>query len=60
VALAALATKVTCAAAGLALALALQLRGEGWNETRRKFCWRALAVLSATALAAAAFLRWFS
>ena len=60
VALAALATKVTCAAGGLALALALQLRGERWNETRRKVCWRVLAVLAATALAAAAFLRWFS
>jgi len=60
VAVAALATKITCAAGGLPLALLLQSRGERWNETRRELCWRALAVLAATALAAAAFLRWFS
>jgi hypothetical protein len=60
VAAAAFAIKVTCATAGLALALLLQLRGDRWSETRRRLCWRALAVLAATALAAAAFLRWFS
>lgn len=60
VALAALATKVTCAAVGLALALLYQLRGERWSEAQRKLAWRALAALAATALAAAAFLRWFS
>lgn len=60
VAVAALAIKVTCAIAGLALALLLQSRGERWPETRRRLSWRVLAVLGATALAAAAFLRWFS
>lgn len=60
VAVAALTTKVACAAAGLALALLLQLRGERWNEGQRKLAWRALALLGATALFAAAFLRWFS
>ncbi|MGH8725517.1 MAG: hypothetical protein ACREU1_11715 [Burkholderiales bacterium] len=60
VAVAALTTKVTCAVAGLALVLLLQSRGERWNEPQRKLSWRALAVLAATALAAAAFLRWFS
>lgn len=60
VAVAALSTKVTCAAVGLALALLLQSRGQRWNATRRKLCWRGLAALAATALAAAAFLRWFS
>ena len=60
VAVAALAIKVTCAAAGLPLALLLHSRGERWTETRRRLSWRALAVLAATALAAAAFLRWFS
>ena len=60
VAVAALAIKITCAAAGLALALFLQSRGERWNEVRRRYSWRALAVLGAGALAAAAFLRWFS
>lgn len=60
VAVAALAIKVACATAGVALALLLQSGGERWPETRRRLSWRALAVLAATALAAAAFLRWFS
>ena len=60
VATAALAIKITCAIAGLALALFLLSRGERWNEMRRRYSWRALAVFAATALAAAAFLRWFS
>jgi len=60
VAVAALAIKITCAAAGLPLALVLQSRSELWNETQRQLSWRALAVLAVTALAAAAFLRWFS
>jgi len=60
VAVAALTTKIACAAAGLSLALLFQLRGARWNEAQRKLSWRALAVLAATALFAAAFLRWFS
>jgi hypothetical protein len=60
VAVAALALKVACAMAGLAFALLLLSRGERWPETQRRLSWRALAVLGATALAAAAFLRWFS
>ena len=60
VAVAALATKVACAAGGLALALLSLSRSERWNEKRRRLLWRALALLAATALAAAAFLRWFS
>lgn len=60
VAVAALAIKVACAIAGLALALLLQSRGGRWNESPRRLSWRALAALAATALAAAAFLRWFS
>ena len=60
VAVAALAIKITCAIAGLALALLLQSRGERWNETQIRRSWRSLAVLGAAALAAAAFLRWFS
>ncbi|MBI3157417.1 MAG: hypothetical protein HYZ20_18715 [Burkholderiales bacterium] len=60
VAVAALVTKLACAAGGLALALRLQSRAERWNEVQRKLSWRALAALAATALAAAAFLRWFS
>ncbi len=60
VAIAALALKVTCAVSGLALSLLLHSRTERWPETRRRLSWRVLAVLGATALAAAAFLRWFS
>ncbi|MGH8788123.1 MAG: hypothetical protein ACREYA_23960 [Cupriavidus necator] len=60
VAIAALATKIACAAAGLALALTCQFRAGQWNPTWRALSWRALAALAATALVAAAFLRWFS
>jgi hypothetical protein len=60
VAVAALATKVTCAVGGLALALLSLTRSERWNEKQRRPLWRALALLATTALAAAAFLRWFS
>lgn len=60
VALAALYVKIACAVGGLAIALRLQSRAARWNEVRRKLAWRALATLGATALAAAAFLRWFS
>lgn len=60
VALAALYIKIACAAAGLGVALRFQSRAEQWNEARRRLAWQALALLGATALAAAAFLRWFS
>lgn len=60
VAAAALAIKIGCAAAGVALVLFVHLRGGRWDEARRKRSWRALAALAATALFAAAFLRWFS
>lgn len=60
VAVAALGTKIACAAGGLALALLSLSRSERWNEQRRRLQWRALAFLATTALAAAAFLRWFS
>jgi hypothetical protein len=60
VAAAALAIKMTCAVAGLAFAVILRSRGERWNASRRRTSWVALAALAATALAAAAFLRWYS
>jgi hypothetical protein len=60
VALAALAIKMTCAVAGPALAVIPRSRGERSNGARRRASWVALAVPAATALAAAAFLRWFS
>jgi hypothetical protein len=60
VAVAALAIKVTCAVSGLGLAVLSLSRGDRWTDAKRRFLWRALAFLAITALAAAAFLRWFS
>ena len=60
IALAALYVKIACAAAGLVLALGFRARAAPWSETRRRRAWRALLALGSAALAAAAFLRWFS
>lgn len=60
IAVAALLIKVACAAAGFMLAAAYLHSGIGWSERAQQTAWRALAVLAATALSAAAFLRWFS
>lgn len=57
---AALAVKVLCALCGVVLVAALLLRGQRWAETARLRAWRALAGFGVVALAAAAFLRWFS
>jgi hypothetical protein len=59
-AVAALSIKVACAAAGLALALVFALGIKRWAEAGRTASWGVLAALAAVALAAAAFLRWFS
>lgn len=59
-ALAALAIKVLCAIGGLILA-ALYLRNASLrDETYHRRTWHTLSGLGATALTAAAFLRWFS
>ena len=60
IALAALLIKITCAATGFMLATTLIYRGTGWRERAQQATWRALATLAATALTAAAFLRWFA
>jgi len=60
VAIAALLIKMACAAAGLMLVAAYLYRGIGWSERAQRATWRTLATLAATALTAAAFLRWFS
>lgn len=60
VALAALAVKVTTAAGGTLLAAALLRYGATWAGQRIRRTFRALLLLAAVALAAAAFLRWFS
>jgi len=55
---AALAVKILCALAGIALGLHWLLRGD--RGEWRPAPWRAQTALGATALLAAAFLRWFS
>lgn len=60
VAIIALGTKIACAAAGLALSLLVVARQARWTEGRRRLSWGRLTGLAVTALAAAAFLRWFS
>lgn len=59
-AIAALAIKVACAASGFLLAAFYLLRAASWSATSRRKTWLTLAGLGATALTAAAFLRWFS
>lgn len=60
IAVAALLIKLACAATGLILAAAYLYSGSGWSERAQQTAWRVLAGLAATALSAAAFLRWFS
>ena len=60
IAVAALLIKMACAASGFLLAAMYLYRGSAWSERAQQTTWRALAVLAATALSAAAFLRWFS
>ena len=60
IAFAALLIKMACAAAGFMLGAAYLYRGIGWSERSQQATWRGLATLAATALTAAAFLRWSS
>ncbi|MCO5108486.1 MAG: hypothetical protein M9907_15605 [Burkholderiaceae bacterium] len=60
IAVAALRIKVACALAGFVLAALWLRRAAGWSEAARRRAWKGLAALAAVALAAAAFLRWFS
>lgn len=60
IAIAALVVKMLCAVSGLSM-VALYLRyAEGWAERQCHIVWQILFALGATALTAAAFLRWFS
>ena len=59
-ALAALMLKMTCAAAGFALAAAYLRYSPAWTARHQDGLWRLLALVALTALSAAAFLRWFS
>ena len=60
VALTALAVKVAAAITGLLLVAFYLVRGREWDRAWVKRAFQALAALGATALTAAAFLRWFS
>jgi hypothetical protein len=60
VAVAALLIKVGCAMTGAVLAVIYLTREPRWAGGQRKLAWSALIALAATALTAAAFLRWFS
>lgn len=60
IAVAALLLKMGCATAGFVLVATYLYGGEGWSNGAQQATWRALATLAATALTAAAFLRWFS
>jgi len=60
VAIVALVVKLSCATAGLVLSMLLLKFAGGWSAARRRDIWSALVGLAATALSAAAFLRWFA
>lgn len=61
-AIAALLVKVACAVAGIALAIAMlkEKIDPDCTAASGRWSWRGLATLGAVALAAAAFLRWYS
>jgi hypothetical protein len=56
----ALMIKVVCVAAGFLLLIAYLLWSDNWTVGKMNGIWVASTALAATALAAAAFLRWFS
>jgi hypothetical protein len=60
VAFAALLIKILCAAGGFWLATLYVRRATRWTDERGRSAWKLLASLGVTALAAAAFLRWFA
>lgn len=59
-AITALLIKIACAAASFALVTLYLYRGKFWREQVQRATWLALGLLGATALTAAAVLRWFS
>lgn len=60
IAVAALIVKMVCVATGFLLLAAYLSWGENWPEEKISHAWFASSALAATALSAAAFLRWFS
>ncbi len=60
VAFAALLIKILCAVGGIATAMLYVRRAENWTVAQRRAAWKFLGILGVTALAAAAFLRWYA
>jgi hypothetical protein len=60
IAVIALFIKIACAITGFVLAASYIKWDSGWTAKRQLVAWRASLILAATALSAAAFLRWFS
>lgn len=60
VAVAALVVKLSCATAALVFTMLLLKFAGDWPAARRGYVWSVLVGLAATALSAAAFLRWFA
>lgn len=60
IAIAALVVKMLCAVSGLAMVMLYLCYAGGWADRQRHIAWQILFALGATALTAAAFLRWFS
>ena len=56
----ALLIKLACAAGGVLLAAGYLRRAADWQPARRGAVWNMLLALGVTALASAAFLRWFA
>lgn len=56
----ALGIKMICATLGILVLATYLWRGERWSARQRDNAWLSSSVLAVTALAAAAFLRWFS
>lgn len=60
VAFTALVIKIACAVGGVSIAMRYLRQAADWTVEQRRTTWKLLAVLGVTALAAAAFLRWFA
>jgi hypothetical protein len=56
----ALLVKITCVVAGFILAVSYIKFNSEWDKSKQDIAWRGLLSLGVIALAAAAFLRWFS
>ena len=52
--------KIACAVGVVSIAMRYLRQAADWTVEQRRTTWKLLAVLGVTALAAAAFLRWFA